>query len=205
MRQLLNLVVETLRPKGYQMFQRRIPKDFWQKLREWVWPVAGWSRVLKYLIQRLVRLDDGPHRVAVGMSCGAFVSANPFIGTHFLQAALLALLFRGNIIAATIGTWVGNPLSLPLIWVSTYKVGILLLGGDQENFVELNLSLFLDAPYKTLIPLIKPMLIGSLPVGLVLGIATYFPSLWMVRGYKIAMQKRRAKKRIEVKTGADEV
>lgn len=183
------------------MFKRRKPRNFWQNFREWIWPTPGWARATQYIVQRLVRLNDGPRTIAIGMACGAFISASPFVGTHFLQAAVLALLLRGNIIAATLGTWVGNPFSFPLIWISTYQAGYYLIGGTAAEKIDIDLSRILQAPYETLLPLLKPMLIGSIPVGFALGLVTYFLTLWIVKAYKLAIQKRRAKKKQQMKTG----
>lgn len=180
------------------MFKSRKPKDLSHKLREWVWPKAGWARTVQYIIHRLIRLDDGPHAIALGMACGAFVSASPFLGTHFIQAALLALLIRGNVIAAAIGTWIGNPLSFPFIWVGTYQLGSYILGVPEVQRVNFDPALLNNVNFLLLIkPLLTPMFIGSLPIGLGMAVLIYFPSFWVVRSYKRAVQERKQHKRTQ--------
>ena len=87
------------------------------------------------------------------------------------------------------GTWVGNPLTFPFIWVATYTIGNLFLGtgADVSDVPQLSFALFLEAPLSTFRPVVLPMMLGSIPVGLMLGVATYYPSLWAIEIY----QKRR--------------
>ena len=86
------------------MFKRRHPLRLIRRVREFVWPRGGWRRAALYIVHRLGRLPGTPYRVAAGFACGAAVSFTPFMGFHFVGAALLALLIRGNVIASAIGT-----------------------------------------------------------------------------------------------------
>ena len=78
------------------------------------------------------------------------MSASPFIGMHLLIAALIAWIFGGNIIASAVGTWAGNPISFPFIWLTTFNLGHLILGtGDKAgDLPELSFGLFIDAPFE---------------------------------------------------------
>ncbi len=66
----------------------------------------------------------------MGLACGAFVSFLPTFGLHFVLATLLALILRGNLLAALLGTFFGNPLTFPLIAVGSMQLGSWLLGYD---------------------------------------------------------------------------
>ena len=171
------------------MFKRRKPQSTLEKWQQFFWPREGWARALKYIWQRTIRLKGSAHSIALGLAAGAFVSASPFIGMHLLIAALIAWIFGGNIIASAVGTWAGNPISFPFIWLTTFNLGHLILGtGDKAgDLPELSFGLFIDAPFGTLLPMILPMAIGGIVLGIVMAVATYYPSLWAVRFY----QKRR--------------
>ena len=52
------------------MFKRRHQLAWYQKLREWVWPRAGWNRMGRYFAHRLQRMPDTPYRIAAGLACG---------------------------------------------------------------------------------------------------------------------------------------
>ena len=176
------------------MFKRRKPRETWEILREWFWPKSGWVRASKYVFHRLIRLDDGPRTIAVGMACGAFASASPFVGTHFITAGILALIFRGNVFASTLGTWVGNPITFPFIWLLTYQIGLIALGLDATGEApEIGSPFSGDEAEGVFSTVLYPMLIGALPVGSFLALFTYFPTLWMVKGYRMAKTKRRGR------------
>jgi len=168
------------------MFKRRKPLLFRTIAREWIWPRAGWQRVMRYLWQRLVRLNDGPRKIALGLACGAFVSATPFLGVHVILAICLAWLLRANLIASAFGTLIGNPLTFPFIWIITYRFGNVLLGRYPVSAEEpeLTMSLFLQAPIDNFIPVFLPLIVGSLPLGLILAVGSYFPTLWAIYIYK---------------------
>ena len=183
------------------MFKRRNPQTTLEKWQQFIWPREGWTRALKYTWQRTIRLNGSAHSIALGLAAGAFVSASPFIGMHLLIAALIAWVFGGNIIASAVGTWAGNPLSFPFIWLTTFNIGHLMLGTEDKagDLPELSFGLFIDAPMSALLPVILPMAVGGLVVGTVMAVATYYPSLWAVRFY----QKRRRDKRQRAQVGID--
>lgn len=183
------------------MFKRRKPQSTLEKWQQFIWPREGWMRALKYIWQRTVRLNGSAHSIALGLAAGAFVSASPFIGMHLLIAALIAWVFGGNIIASAVGTWAGNPISFPFIWLTTFNIGHLFLGTEDKagDLPELSLGLFFDAPISALLPVILPMAVGGLVVGTVMAVVTYYPSLWAVRFY----QKRRRDKLERAQGGID--
>ncbi|HAL85133.1 MAG: hypothetical protein CML80_06390 [Rhodobiaceae bacterium] len=183
------------------MFKRRKPQSTLEKWQQFIWPREGWTRALKYTWQRTIRLNGSAHSIALGLAAGAFVSASPFMGMHLLIAALIAWLLGGNIIASAVGTWAGNPISFPFIWLATFNIGHLILGTEDKagDLPELSLGLFIDAPIEALLPVILPMAIGGVVVGIVMAVATYYPSLWGVRFY----QKRRRDKLDRAQAGID--
>ena len=98
-----------------------------------LWPRRSWNRSSRYVVYRLRRLSDTPHAVALGFAIGVFTAATPFLGTHMVMAVLLAWVIGGSVVAALLGTFVGNPLTYPLIWYSTYEVGNLMLRGKTPK------------------------------------------------------------------------
>ncbi len=95
----------------------------------------GYGRYMSYLGLRLQRFKAPPHKIALGLACGVAASFTPLIGLHFLLAMFLTVLLRGNLIAGLLGTVVGNPWTLPLIWGLIYFTGqrlLLLFGFEVE-------------------------------------------------------------------------
>lgn len=110
------------------VFKRRNRRGVLRAGLEALWPRGGWQRATSYVLHRLRRLPDTPHRICVGIACGTLVSFWPIFGLHFLSAALLTWLMRGNILAGLLGTFVGNPLTFPIIAVASMQVGSVILG-----------------------------------------------------------------------------
>jgi hypothetical protein len=147
------------------MFKRRNKKSFLENFREWVWPKSGWKRWGNYLGHRVVRIPDTPFRIAAGFACGAAVSFTPFMGLHILISIALAWLLRANMVAAAIGTIVGNPWTFPFIWMLIYRVGAFILGMDASAGLSesVDFESILADPYEALAPVLGPMLVGSVP------------------------------------------
>ena len=67
--------------------------------------------------------------VAVGLFC-AFV---PIPG-QMIVAAALAIIVRANIPISVILVWVSNPLTMPMLFYTTYKFGTLILDVQLQPF-----------------------------------------------------------------------
>lgn len=60
---------------------------------------------------------------------GVFVGVTPTIPLHTAIIVVLAFLFRLNITAAYLGSWViSNPVTIPILYASQYELGRILLG-----------------------------------------------------------------------------
>jgi uncharacterized protein (DUF2062 family) len=109
------------------MFRRRTPLSLWQQFRAFIWPKRGFSRLVSYLVQRIMRMPGSPYSIACGVACGAAISFTPFIGLHVILACAICVALGGNVIAALIGSAIGNPLTFPVFLVGASKIGNLLL------------------------------------------------------------------------------
>jgi uncharacterized protein len=166
------------------LFRRREAESFLERMRVHVWPRRSWSRSSRYVVYRLRRLSDTPHAVALGFAVGVFSALTPFIGTHLVMAMLLAWVIGGSVVAAVLGTFVGNPLTYPVIWYATYEVGSLMLGGGtQKQEIDLSGGIF-QSSLDQLWPILKPMTLGCIPLGLALAALSYVLVKPMVEAYK---------------------
>ena len=94
---------------------------------EFFYPRGGWYRAATYVLHRIRRLPDPPHRISRGIAAGVFVCFTPFFGLHFLAAAILAFVLRGNILAALLATFFGNPVTFPIIAELSTTLGAKML------------------------------------------------------------------------------
>ena len=88
-------------------------------------------RVLRYHWLRFRRLQEDPRKIAGGMALGVFVGITPTIPFHTVAVLSLAALFRVSPVTAFIGIQIGNPLTVPAIYLASYKVGQFLLYRGQ--------------------------------------------------------------------------
>jgi uncharacterized protein len=158
-----------------------------------------WDRLRNRAAARLSHLRASPHEIALGCAAGAFASVTPLLGVQTLLAMLLAMLLRASIPAAVIGTFFGNPLSWPFIWVATYATGLQIIGlpavldpaGIERSVMLVWHALLersphlVDATAAALWPLLLPMLAGSLPLGLLTAAIVYYISRNIVRAWRL--------------------
>ncbi len=177
------------------LFRRRHPLRAKERIRHFVWPPGGWLRSFRYLGKRVLRLGDSPHAIAAGFACGVLVSWTPFVGFHFLMSALAALAIRGNLVASAIGTAVGNPLTFPVMWWLAYETGNVLLGVGAGGGADLP-SAHGPLVWEEVLPILRPMLIGAVPLGLLSGFAAYLVVRQLVRMYHEGRRRRFLAKRM---------
>ena len=177
------------------MFRRRDRRPLSARIREAVYPRRGWRRSVEYVGLRVQRIPDTPHRIALGFASGVMASFTPFFGFHFFIAAALAWLLRGNVLASLIGTFVGNPITFPIIASVSLSLGRRVLGYGVtgrdfsrvvDAFVEAAFALWAgllaviglgESGWERLVPLfndiIWPYFVGGLLPGLIAAIASY--------------------------------
>lgn len=128
------------------VFKRRNKLSWGRWLIESIYPRSGWKRAVSYVGHRVKRLPDTPYKIARGVGVGVYISFTPFFGLHFVAAAGMAALFRGNILAAVLATFFGNPLTFPFIAGTSLGLGHWILGGVFEpNKSKTILDLFGEA------------------------------------------------------------
>jgi len=202
------------------VFKRRDKQTYRQWIVEFVYPRKGWSRGVEYISHRLKRLPDTPHKIAMGIACGVFVCFTPFFGLHFVLAWALALLLGGNVFAALLATFVGNPLTFPVIAAMNYQLGLKMLGMDNEQTVWSKIhdsfkhafsslwdnlwSIFgygtssWDGFLEFAKEVFLPYLVGGIIPGLITATLFYVFSKPLIATYqkrhKLKLQKRRARK-----------
>lgn len=189
------------------MFARRNQRPIPRRVLGFFWPHIGWRRATRYMLHRLARLPGSTYSIAGGFACGAAVSFTPFVGLHFVLGAALAWIIRANIVAAIIGTAVGNPWTFPFIWTWLYKSGnwMISLGnpatlktpeftvffGDMlEAILTFDMGYLLD----TAAPVFWPMFVSGVPTAFVAWWIHYVPLKFMVARYQARRARRRRAK-----------
>jgi uncharacterized protein (DUF2062 family) len=177
------------------LFKQRKELSYWERFKLWLWPRVSWRRSARYYLKRILRLSGTPYAIAIGAAIGAGVAFTPFLGFHLLIIAAVAPLLRGNIIAGAIASCVGNPITFPFIWASTYQLGHLILNRDATSAPP---QLRHDLLYKSwgqLWPVIEPMTVGSIPLGIAVGVIVYLVVHKAVSAYRESRSRRFAGRR----------
>ena len=117
---------------------------------------------------KIYRIRDFPEAVAIGLAWGASISFTPLLGLHLIIIYLGTISMRGNLIAATVGSVIGNPWTFPFFFYFSYKLGIVFFFDPLYNY-EFKISFLLD----NFNQLFFPTLIGSLPIAIVVWFITY--------------------------------
>ncbi len=115
------------------VFKRRDRRPVWQIFVDFFYPRGGWSRAAQYVKHRIRRLPDTPEKIARGIWAGVFTTFTPLFGLHFIVAGIIALVVRGNILAALMATFVGNPLTFPAIGYLSLNMGSWILGRPNSG------------------------------------------------------------------------
>ncbi len=167
-------------------FARRQPKTLSDRVQDMVWPRMGWGRALRYRLKRLLRVGGSPHAVAAGAAAGMFAAFSPFLGFHYIIAALLAFVFGGSILASAAVTTLANPLTLPLFWAASYEIGSLFMPSHTHFSAAAILE---QHSWAAIEPFLAPLFVGSVLVGTVLGVGIYFPVRALVANYQAGREK----------------
>lgn len=192
------------------VFKRRDRRPIWQIVLDFVWPRGGWARAFEYVKHRVRRLPDTPERISRGIWAGVFVCFTPLFGLHFVFAAIIAKLMRGNIFAAITATFFGNPLTFPPIGYTSINLGSWLLDLPQGRDRHLGQK-FADASYDLgnnfraiftdqkidwhglrvfYDDVFFPYLIGGIIPGVVAATLCYYLSVPLIRAYQNRRRKR---------------
>lgn len=156
-----------------------------------LWPRRSWQRSARYVLWRLRRLRSSPHAIALGCAFGIFMSFTPFLGFHMILAGMLSWFSRASIVASALGTFAGNPLTFPFIWVGAYELGTWALGEvSRIEVVDLYGGL-LQGSVEQVWSVMMPMAMGGATLGLIVATASYFPIRKVVEIYQRRRHMRR--------------
>ena len=150
-----------------------------------------WKRLKRFLVHRVLHVDDTPHRIALGVAIAIFVTWTPTVGFQMALTVALAWLLGANKLVGIPFVWISNPLTLVPIFLPNYYVGRWILGGDDrppdfDAVVNVSggwlarVSAWWSETWNALLPL----WVGSLLVSVALAVPTYFVTYHAVVIYR---------------------
>ena len=163
--------------------------------------IAG--KVERFVVYRILHVDDTPHRLALGMALGVFLAWTPTIGLQMILVLLLATALRANARVGLPVVWISNPLTLVPIYLPNYWLGRHLLhlftDRPEPDYARLKELLALSASpgemfsqfsqywgqiFKLLLSISVDLWLGSVIMGLVLGGITYIVCYRLIVWYR---------------------
>ena len=176
-----------------------------------VYPQGGFKRATQYVLHRMRRLPDSPHRIARGVFAGSMVGFLPLPGMQFIAAWLASRLVNGNLLGALLATFNTNPLTTPFFAVLAMSLGHWMLGIEKPLSPEyigmafanaggdlwFNIKAIFGPEHTRWDGLVQfwheiylPYFLGALGPGFVLSLIFYYLTIPLVTAY----QKARAAK-----------
>lgn len=166
-------------------------RDKWHALHDWYENKRG---VFKKWLPDEKKVEDSPIRrlfgatllrrelwsfkrepVARGLALGMFVAVTPTMGVQWIVAALLILIFPANLPIALAACLVTNPLTTPAFLYAEYVIGAWML--EQGGYGPIK-PFDTDISFTNLSHILSDVgisiVIGSIALGIMLGVASYF-------------------------------
>ncbi len=152
-------------------------------------------------VNAVVRVDATPHRLALGLALGIFMATTPFLGLQVCGAMGLAWLFGASVPAAVMGTFWANPITCPLLWLASYRLGASLLAIEEGGEIVRLAGGFdavksaalapgrstLGAAFDLLWPVAKPLTLGAVLIGMVSAAVFYCVARRVIVGLNIGV------------------
>lgn len=159
-----------------------------------------WRRIRDFCVFKVLHADDPPHRLALGIAVGMFVTFMPAIGLQMLLSVFIAWLLRANKLVGVPLVWLSNPVTIVPIYYPCYLLGCKLMGtaAVRDDWAKLEKSWQaiqadstatwwnkVEFGWQSILDVLWPLSIGCVVVGLTAAILSYYVSLFAIRSYRI--------------------
>ena len=163
------------------------------------------ARMRDVVVNRILGLNDTPHRIAWGVFLGFVVAFSPTVGIQMMLFVATAALLRANKVSGLPIVWITNPVTVVPIYYACWRIGAFLLGTDDDpergrriidelvggsdtewTWARLVQWSFWEQLGTTLWELGAELWLGGILVGIVLGAIAYPLTLFGVRAYRRA-------------------
>lgn len=160
-----------------------------------------WEQLKDVVIHRILGLDDTPHRIAWGVLIGTVVAFTPTIGFQIAIYVTLSTFLRANKISGIPILFVSNPFTAIPLYYFIWRVGALFVPGSSGSAAQIREQLhhmaasdltwsnaftwsFWREIGHTVVAMGIELWLGSLIIGLLVGIPLFFVSYWGVMEYR---------------------
>lgn len=139
-------------------------------------------------IRGVFQLNDSPNRLALAFAVGMFIAFSPTIGLHTISCFVFAWMFRLNKLAVFTAAFVNNPWTMVPLYGFCLWFGLAITGSEITTPPIAWNELTVTSAYLILKPYLWPFIAGSLVIGVVAALSSYFIIYWAVVRYRKADQ-----------------
>ena len=167
------------------LFRRRQTESLLERVRVHLWPRRSWSRSGRYVVYRLRRLSATPHAIALGFADRRFRRGHALYRHAYGHGRIARLDHRRQ--RCRLGSRhllrQSADLSLSVVRELRSRQRLAWRQGDQKE--RSTCPMVSSNPrFDHLWPILKPMSLGCVPVGLAVATACYFLVRPMVDAYQ---------------------
>jgi uncharacterized protein len=139
-------------------------------------------RKIRFCYLRFRRLKGNPQKIALGLALGVFIGVTPTIPFHTILALAFSYVLGISRVAAVMGVWISNPITIPPLYYGSFVIGKKIL------YPHLNVSLPQLVDLRDLIRLgweiNLSLQLGGLILAFPAAILAYFFTLWALKRYR---------------------
>jgi uncharacterized protein (DUF2062 family) len=172
------------------------------------------GRTVRYQWLRLVRLRGDPFILARGIAIGTFIGLTPTIPFHTILIIFFCAVGKGHLVAGLIvSLLVSNPLTIPLQYYISWKVGTILTGSSfsweqvkylmgiaHVNIFEAVKLIYIDS-FRSMVSVLLGGIVFSLPFA----ITAYFSALYLYIRYQNRRMDRLIKTKVNDSKSSKEI
>jgi uncharacterized protein (TIGR03546 family) len=137
---------------------------------------------LKDKLMVLVKINNTPENIALGIALGVFIGITPLYGFHTVIVILMAMLIpRTNKIAILVGSNISIPPTAPFISWGGYEIGRRIF---DHKYPAIQWTYLKHFRYSDIKEILFPLFLGSFILGLILAICSYFIILVMIKKFR---------------------
>ena len=164
-----------------------------------------YRRISFFVVHHILHTDDTPGRIARGVAIGMFIAWLPLIGLQMILVLALSFIFRANKVVGLPLVWISNPFTLGPVYYPSYLLGTAMLKSHPVSIesLEQRFAVFSSLPWSLRLKeladfifgdIFYPTMIGSLVIGSIAALASYFLTVRAVKRHRRRRIARRARK-----------
>jgi uncharacterized protein len=159
-----------------------------------------YRKAKNFIIYRILHVDDTPHRIALGVAVGMFVTWTPTPGLQMALIVTISTLLRANKVVGVPLAWLSNPATF-WVYVFCYFIGCKVIGAEHNEaiFVAAMKEAFSGHGwiagfrhfFHAMGDVFWPLLVGCLIFSAIVGALTYVATYYAVIAYRRARAARK--------------